>query len=221
MDTSTSHLPAPAIRGHITIEHPNGSPLAPDDPRVAYLRAALTARAVIDAVDSGDHHLPTPCRGWTVTDLVRHMTAVYHRVAVAPTGVDLAGVPGMSEAALTDVLRSIDESLRLAHQNWDDATRLDAIIDAPWGPTPGGVCLAIWASEFYMHAWDLAVAIGMTVDWPEPDVSIAAQMTEAGIPAERGPEMPFDPVVESGDDASSIERLVAWVGRDPKAPIQP
>lgn len=222
MDPTTNNtLPASTTRGHVAVDHPDGSPLEPSDPRVTYLRAALTARAVIDAVEVADHELPTPCRGWTVTDLVRHMSAVYRRVAVAPTGVDLAAVPGMSDVAPTDARRTIDESLALAHQNWDDAARLEAIIEAPWGPTPGGACLAIWASEFYMHAWDLAVSIGVTVDWPEPDVSIAAEMTEAGIPAERGPEVPFDDVVELTDGASPIERLVAWVGRNPAAPIQP
>jgi hypothetical protein len=37
------------------------------------------------------------------------------------------------------------------------------------------------------------------------------------VPAEpRGPEIPFGPVVEVGDDATPYERLVAWTGRDPR-----
>jgi len=149
------------------------------------------------------------------------MTAVYHCVAVAPIGIDITTVTSTSDLALTDVRRAIDESLGLAHQNWDDGGRLDAIFEGPRGATTGGICLAIWASGLFMPAWDLATSIGVTVDWPEPDVSIAAQMTEAAIPAERGPEVPFGSVVELVDDATSIERLVAWVGRDPAAPIQP
>jgi len=184
------------------------------------LRAALTARAVIEAVRPDELALPTPCAEWSVKDLLSHIVAVYHRVAVAPTGVDLSGVPQMADIELGTIDQAIAQELGLAHQNWTDEARLGEIINAPWGPTPGAICLHIWASELLMHAWDLAVSINATVDWPEPDTALAADATIAMVPAERGPDVPFDPPVAVGPDATPIERLVAWVGRNPATPIQ-
>ncbi len=208
-----------AAHTHVSIDHPDGSPLSPDDPRVTYLRAAVTARAVIGAVRPDHVERRTPCSEWNVGDLVRHMVAVYQRVAIAPTGADLSGDPWIPDIAIDAADDAIAATMVETHQNWEDPARLEAIIEAPWGPTPGGMCLGIWASELYVHAWDLAVSIGVTVDWPEPDVSIAADMTRAGVPEERSEEVPFDPVVAVADDAPGIERLVTWLGRNPAQPI--
>jgi uncharacterized protein (TIGR03086 family) len=74
----------------------------------------------------------------------------------------------------------------------------------------------VYAAELLVHAWDLAVAIGVDPAWHDDDADAAVAILRAGIPTTpRGAEMPFDPVVEVSAGARPVERLVAWVGRDP------
>lgn len=211
----------PALRDHVEIIHHDGAPLPPDDPRVGFLRAALTARAVITAIEPREATLPTPCAGWSVAELVRHVVAVHERVSLAPSGVDLAGIPTMATVSIAGAPATIGRLLAEIHQAWEDEARLGEIIDAPWGPTPGAGCLHVWAGELLMHTWDLAVSVGLTVDWPEPDVSIALQMSVASMPASRPADVPFDDAVPVDESLPPIERLAAWVGRDPFDPIRP
>ena len=91
------------------------------------------------------------------------------------------------------------------------------MVIVPWGTIPGAVALAVYSSELLVHAWDLATAIGVEPQWHQGDVETALGVVEVGIPAEpRNPEdMPFGAVVPTADDAPTIDRLVAWMGRTP------
>ena len=200
----------------ISIDFVDGAPLAPDDPRVGFARATQLARAVVARIDDHNAASPTPCDDWDVAELGRHVLAVFERVAIAPTGADVSGPalhPDVGVAGLTAAIASAAHEVQL---NWSDPATLEQVIETPWGPTPGAGCLGAWASELLVHSWDLATALDLDVDWPEPDTSIAADMARAAIPAEMRGVMPFGEVVDVPDDAPAIERLVAWVGRNPR-----
>lgn len=86
----------------------------------------------------------------------------------------------------------------------------------PWATLPGAVVLAIYAAEIQIHSWDLAMALGLRPDWEQDLAEAGLAVVRLGIPAEgRGLEVPFDPVVPTAEDAPAMDRLVAWMGRDP------
>ena len=83
---------------------------------------------------------------------------------------------------------------------------------------PATVVLAIHIVETYVHAWDLAKATGRGFA-PSPELTAAAwdaarmfltdDVRGAGADAPYGPERPVD------DGATSVDRLIAFAGRDP------
>jgi uncharacterized protein (TIGR03086 family) len=88
----------------------------------------------------------------------------------------------------------------------------------PFATLPGAISLAIYVSEVTVHTWDLATALGVRVDWDDAVVSGALLAMEQALPpSQRGADngVPFGDVVPTPDDAPAIDRLVAWVGRDP------
>ncbi|PRY22758.1 hypothetical protein [Pseudosporangium ferrugineum] len=66
------------------------------------------------------------------------------------------------------------------------------------------------------HGWDLATATGLP--W-QPDEATAeralAYYRETIKPEWRGPGMPFGPEFPVSPDASALERVIAFAGRDP------
>ena len=89
----------------------------------------------------------------------------------------------------------------------------------------------MYANELLVHAWDLAAAIDARPEWDDDAIEVASASIHLELPdADRGPmwaamaeqmppgvpwEDPFANAVEVADQASAIERLVAWNGRDP------
>ncbi|MEM9038155.1 MAG: TIGR03086 family metal-binding protein [Actinomycetota bacterium] len=198
----------------IEITYTDGAPLAVDDPRLPLARTAQLAHALAARVDETNAALTTPCPDWDVAALTRHVVGVFRRVAAAPTGADLNAMSVVPDIDVTDLGAALDDATASVHAAWSDPSRLEQLIEAPWGPTPGAVCLLIWASDVAVHCWDLAVALGIDVNWPD-DIAVLDGVMRGGLPAEGRDEIPFGEVVEVAEDASPIDRLVAWVGRDP------
>ncbi|WP_051071363.1 TIGR03086 family metal-binding protein [Ilumatobacter coccineus] len=199
----------------IRIEYTDGAPLAADDPRGAMARAVQAARAVLAQVDADNAANPTPCSEWTALELAQHIVAVLDRAAAGPTDRDVPSMPLLADVPLDRLDEAALAAAERIHANWTDDSILDRPIVVPWGEFPGAVVIGVYAGETIVHAWDLAVAIGVDLDWPEADVAVHFEMSKAGIPEDgRGPEMPFDPVFRPGDDAPLIHHLVGWQGRE-------
>lgn len=199
----------------IHIDYTDGAPLAADDPRGAMARSVQAARAVLAEVTETNARNATPCDEWTALQLAQHMIAVIDRAAAGPTDADLNALPifadvatdGLSDAALT--------SAQQVHLNWTDDAALQQLIAVPWGEFPGAMVIGVYAGELLLHTWDLAVALGISLDWPEADVAVHFEMAQLAIPAEgRNEYVPFAAVVECTDDAPTIVRLAAWQGRN-------
>ena len=201
--------------GHIAIDYTDGTPLHPDDPRAAMARSVQAARAVIARVDATNASNPTPCAEWSALDLARHLIAVLDRAAAGPTDEDIDSMPLLADVDLADLATHARVAAERVHANWADSEAMEMMIAVPWGEFPGAVVIGVYACETLVHAWDLAVSIGVTVDWPEEDTETHVEMSKLGIPeSPRDEFMPFDPVVRPADDAPAIEHLVGWQGRD-------
>src|SRR5262249_10116490 len=94
---------------------------------------------------------------------------------------------------------------------WDGTTMIAGM------EMPASIVGAVGLNEVVTHAWDLARATGQPFEVDRD--TIAACMEFVGPmsdPAAAGQRAPaFGPVVDSPDDATPLEHLIALTGRDP------
>jgi uncharacterized protein (TIGR03086 family) len=186
---------------------------------------AVTARAMLSgaadrftrlvhAVPADRWPAPTPCRGWSVRDLVNHLTAEHLWVPPLLSGAALADVGDRFEGDVLgdDPVAAWDAAIADSLRSWAMA-REDQPVDLSSGPTPAGEYAEQMLADLVVHAWDLARGAGLDVqidaDQAEHVLGYltprAAEWAAAGVFA--------DPVPTERTDAAG--RLIALTGRDP------
>lgn len=136
-------------------------------------------------LSSGDWSRPTPCPEWLVIDLVRHLQTTaaryHHLLDRALAGAPLHVVKGRDLAQLNATMLlgvsplsgsdHIAEFVRLAStyaerltpEVWDVQPYM-----AGWAASVGQVS-PIKASEWHVHAWDIATVIGLEYRPSDPE----------------------------------------------------
>ena len=192
--------------------------LAPADPRGPLFRAADQAVALVALATPDRLNDPTPCSEYDVRHLVGHLVAVLRRVGYVPGGGHAFDVPSIVLDLADDAWRPAAEAnaadLRTA---WADDAVLDRVLRLPWGEVPGRGAALAYVQELTTHAWDLATALDRQ-DVLDPALAeLALAAAQRFVPAQpRGGPIPFEAPVEVAGDAPVYQRLVAWLGRDPR-----
>jgi uncharacterized protein (TIGR03086 family) len=183
------------------------------DRAIAYTRGSL-ALVTADLMSA-----PTPCAGWDLRALLTHMddslVSLHEAGSVRRVRVD---VPPVAPDDIVVSLRTHACQL-LAEWTADWATGAvggesrDVLVDGR--PVTSRVLTSAGALEVVVHGWDVAVSCG--VPRPIPDDLAAALLrlspvlvTDADRPARFGPALTAPP------GASSGERLLAFLGREPR-----
>ncbi|MCD9623848.1 TIGR03086 family metal-binding protein [Rhabdothermincola salaria] len=199
------------------------------DPRPILDRAIATGGVVIAGVRPEQLAAATPCPEMDVRAMLRHVVGVLDRIAALghgedPFAVTETDVPddGWSDAWTRAGRRAADA--------WRDDALLDRPMALPWIEGSGAEILTSYFSELTVHTWDLATATGQQPRWDD-SVLTAALEARPILPAENRRALveeisaglgldevaiPFAEAVAVPDDASAIDRLVAWNGRDPR-----
>ncbi|QIS12731.1 TIGR03086 family metal-binding protein [Nocardia arthritidis] len=181
---------------------------------VELLERALTQMGeVIAAIGAEQSEWPTPCEGWGVHTLVRHVVGqdlrnfamsargetVDWRAPAEELHGDWAAQFRTGAAALLEVWRGADHSVPAGADDAPLRNRLDQQI-----------------AELAMHAWDLARAtdqrITLDPELAEHGLAWSRQMLR---PEFRGPDKAFGFEVAVAPDAPAYDRLAGWFGRDP------
>lgn len=175
----------------------------------------------LDAVDGvlpgvTDWTAASPCDGWTVRDVLAHVTGTLGKAHAILTGSDaygalpadpsqIPGTPSETVARWHEVARGVRDALPKAD--------LERIVETRRGPESVGRALFFPASDLPCHAWDLAAGSGQPLDLPQPLLDAIRTQVES-IPAEalRRPGL-FGPEVEAPEGASETDQLMAWLGR--------
>jgi uncharacterized protein (TIGR03086 family) len=174
----------------------------PDEPSV--LQRHRRAIAGFDSViaEAGEWDRPSPCEGWTASDVLTHVTDIHrvmaHRLGEKPAG---DGWPPARDAAL----------LALAKPG-----ALDQVIDVPnGGEMTAGRFVNVVTTDVLVHTWDLARAFGTTVVL---DPELVERAHTAALPMDaviRSSGM-FGSRIEIDDDADPQSKMLAFFGRDPR-----
>jgi uncharacterized protein (TIGR03086 family) len=181
-------------------------------------RACDITDRVMSGVQPGQLGGPTPCRDWTVRELMEHMVSSTDFFADAAEHGAVAEDrewPSYSPEELLPAYRRHAGRLVAAF-------RSPGVMDRPMvilaGPPTATFCLQIAISERFVHAWDLAAATGQSFDegadiaealLASPEYLSVNSEVRSNTPPPLGPELTVDSA------AGAVEHLVAFLGRDP------
>ncbi|MEU7888178.1 TIGR03086 family metal-binding protein [Microbispora bryophytorum] len=186
-------------------------------------RAVQASVDMVAEVRPGDLERPTPCAGWTLADLLAHMTAQHLGFAAAAEGrgADLdawrerpAPDPVWAYAAAAERLTAAFA----AEGVLDRGLVLPLVgVDAPF---PGAHAIGFHFIDYLVHGWDVARTLGIAYD-PDPELAEAAWPIALAVPDGEYRERPgaaFAPSVPTAPEASRFDQILARLGRTPAAP---
>ena len=176
------------------------------------LRLDATSLALIGhdvaTLTDADLDAPTPCTGWTVSDLIDHMDE-RHEAGIAPM------LAPLDEHA--DDPR--DGFARIAARWVVAMERAGDVVNTPFGVVTTEWLLSVHFVDMLVHRWDLSRAVGKPC--PVPDrltalaLPIARSTTAPGSPL-NGPNGVYHPALEEDRSLPAMDNLAALLGRDPR-----
>jgi uncharacterized protein (TIGR03086 family) len=186
------------------------------DPRPGFFKAVTLAGQVIGDVQPNQYDTATPCPDFSVRQLSRHLISVLRRVTVSGTGGNPFTVDSFADVPDEDWLKAWEAAVRDATDAWSDPAILGKTCDLGFVQLPGAAAIVVYTTEITLHTWDVAKATGQDRTWDAAVLAPPLASMRFAVPAEtRGGPVPFGPVVEVPADASEIDQLVAWYGRQP------
>lgn len=180
--------------------------------------------SVVAAVSPGDLARATPCEGWTLADLLTHMTAQHHGFATAARGLgadlDVWRTDRFATAIDTDPVGTYTDAARDVLM----AFSADRIDEAPFAlpefgqdvTVPGETAMGFHFVDYVVHGWDVAATLGIPFTLPD-DVIAAVLPIVLAVPDGQfrdAADSPFAPALEQtgGDD---FARILRHLGRRP------
>ena len=187
-------------------------------------RAVQASVEVVSQIDPGDLGRPTPCSGWTLGELLAHMT-VQHRgfaAAAAGRGADLtvwqAGPPAADPVG---AYAAAADAVIAAFATDGAADRPFALPEIATAMTfPGRQAMAFHLVDYVAHGWDVARCLGVGFE-PDPEVLAVALKVAQAVPDGPGrlePGSAFRPAVPAPVPAGALDQIVTLLGRPPNWP---
>lgn len=183
-------------------------------PTCAAVAAALSDA---DAPPAVDLDAPTPCRDFDLRALVEHFVGT--STAMARLGLGEPLDPdhpwgGGEGAADGDWSARLAGNLDAISRGWSREEAWTGQVEVGGSSMPRPMLGEMALVEVAVHGWDLARALGRTVDL-DPDVAAAVDDAVSSS-AELGRQMgAYGPEVAVPQDAPSLHRALAKAGRDP------
>ena len=170
-------------------------------------------RGKLLTLEEADLGLSSPCDGWTVGDIVDHVTDSNVWTGDLLVTGDFETQAEDREPALTDRasrVASWEASVRLLDRGI--AKGIDRIVRHPLGPTPAHRLLFFRSLDTLIHGWDIARSVGADESLDQEVVSacldilepIALMLCATGM---------YAPPVSVSPGASAQQQLLGIVGR--------
>lgn len=172
---------------------------------------------LIAGVRADQWNAPTPCTDWTVRDLVNHIVGgnrlftgiLRGEINLQPGGpprppIDWLGddPPAAYRTAATALLEAFGQP-----------GVMQQTFTVPFGSVPGAVALHLRNTELLAHGWDLARATGQATRFPDEVVEQELAFSRSSLGAIPPTRSPFAAPQPVADDAPTIDRLAALLGR--------
>lgn len=185
-------------------------------------KAVQATTAALTAAIPGDLHRRTPCAGWTLADLLAHMTVQQDGFAEASTGavteLERWTPVRLGDAAVPAYTAACERVLAAFHRPGvaDRAFPLPEIRSG--GAFPARQAVGFHLVDNAVHAWDVAVTLGGSPALDADVVDAALVIVEAipDGPERLRPGAAFAPALEVSAEAPALDRMLLLLGRSPE-----
>ncbi len=159
----------------------------------------------------------TPCTDFTVRDLLGHFIGNVDHLVDGFAGTPVTDLTPRPEMLGDDPGKTYDaviDAFRAAARE-PGAMEKSISLPPPFGDVPAPVLVQFLAFDFVIHSWDLASATGQRYAPPDDVVADADAFAHQIIAPEMRTPGVFGPEVDPPANATALERLVAFAGRQP------
>jgi uncharacterized protein (TIGR03086 family) len=173
-----------------------------------YRRLAERFTDVVETVPDGAWTAESPCDGWNVRDVLRHVADSEREFMER---MDFDHDIGRSDDPIAD-WHQVNRAMQAA---LDDPEKAAHRYDGYFGPTTFAESVdTFYSGDLLVHRWDIARGAGLQqLEQMDPDdLTEAQRRLEPLGDAVRAPGV-FGPALNPGDDASDQDRFLAWAGR--------
>jgi uncharacterized protein (TIGR03086 family) len=196
------------------------------DIRPLHRIAVLATVDVVSAVTADDLSKVTPCVGWSLADLLAHMTVQHRGFAAAARGhrADQAiwQPDSVADAMAADPVGAYSAAATAVIDAFAGADVLGAAFELPEfgaGATfPGSVAIGFHYVDYVVHGWDVARTLDQSFELPV-DVVAAALPLAFAVPDgsfRTGDSAVFGPAIASAEPTNDLDRILAYLGRSPQ-----
>ena len=182
-------------------------------------RAVEETIRIVRGWDGTDAERPTPCAGWTLTDLLAHCTVQQRGFARAARGerttlADWAPVPASEPL---DAYEDASKEVLAAFAALADPDAPFHLPELRQEPVPARLAVGFHLVDNVVHAWDLAVSVGTEARFDQ-DVLQAALGIARAVPDDEQRDRPgaaFGHARAVPERADAFTETLLLLGRDP------
>ena len=170
-------------------------------------QALAVMHDVVQTISPDDMHRPTPCRDFDVTALADHVIDTISRLGAA-ADIQIAMRNGNS---IDQRIAQVTEPILTA---WRHRGLANDVVFS--GRTlPAHLALGILSLELVAHGWDFAVALDRHLDVSDAHAAHILGLARQTLTAQSRVTAGFDAPVSVPVDASALDQLIAFTGRNP------
>jgi uncharacterized protein (TIGR03086 family) len=180
-------------------------------------------RELTSGLTEADLCRPTPCTEWDVRALISHTIGAMEMYAAWADGgpaPDFESVMSGRDLLAGDPHGAVLAACVRSQRAWSQPGVLQRELTTPWGPMTGERVAAQSTFSTLVHGWDLAVSLGIYAELPQHLLELSWTFAEDLVPVLREVGV-VAPPVEVGEEATPTQRLLAFLGRDPRGTVRP
>jgi uncharacterized protein (TIGR03086 family) len=179
-----------------------------------HARSLMNTSDIAAAIDRSQLGDPTPCEGWDVETLLRHVVSgnLWVPPLVGGETIEQVGDRFDGDVLGDDFVDAYVRSGDAAAKAFRAPGAMDAPCAVSYGPVPGSVYCGHRIIDVLVHGWDLAYATDGNTLLPDELVEACLEIVEPQLPQlEASGAFGSDHTIP--DDASDQTRLLALLGR--------
>ena len=196
------------------------------DIRPLHRIAVLASVDVVSLVTPEDLVRATPCAGWTLADLLAHMTVQHRGFAAAARGHGADEAVWRTDTVVAAVAADPGGVYADAATEVLDAFAGADVLEAsfalpelgPGAAFPGTMAIGFHHVDYVVHGWDVARALGRSYELPDEVVAAAVPLAfvvpDGDFRTADGAV--FGPAVPSTGESGDLDRILAHLGRSPQ-----